>query len=205
MTRSLARSQDHIVDHKKLQEEFRNIKQGRIVETRMCKFGAECRYKNKCKFRHPQEERGPDRTKNLAHFFGDAGDPVPEPPKEEEVVAAVSLGLRQVREAAAAKKRKGAPLPEVPLFTPDGEPIVDPDAPMASHEPAKPAVAPAPVVPAEPAPTAAPAAKRARVIGVSEKPTDSVDSAAAVADPVAPASTEVAAEKMPAAEKPKAP
>merc|ERR1719499_948969 len=70
------------------QKEYISLKKtGRFLEKRMCRFGADCRYKWKCRYRHPgddeadqAEEEQREREKvvqgPLKNFFGHANKPL---------------------------------------------------------------------------------------------------------------------------------
>merc|ERR1712154_103185 len=66
------------MSQQEIQNDFRHIKKyGKLPEKRMCHRGINCRYKWKCKFRHPDDVENDDKNKknkkvhlNQQNLFG---------------------------------------------------------------------------------------------------------------------------------------
>jgi len=104
--------EEHKLDAKQLREEYRKIKKGEKTETRMCKFGDACKYRDRCRFHHEIDDREAAERAKAESISGkligmDRPDEVVD--QREIVMSAVEQGLLKMKEQRMQKKRKARP------------------------------------------------------------------------------------------------
>lgn len=93
-------AQEHKVDHKEMQQAFRDIRRGRRsgLDRAKCKFGVDCKYKWKCRFAHPDDEErraSRKRVSSIKEGFGTETEPIHDGHSRESIISAIRKGLQK--------------------------------------------------------------------------------------------------------------